>query len=176
MASAAQHNTTAIDVPLACLSFRLSIVTPLLNTTQRQHWAKRRKATSNLAGLIRLETQGRRPPEPFEYAVVDVVRYSRGVPDFDNLVGGVKALIDCLQPPGLPFKTRIGDGPYRWTSKFPYGLGIIRHDGPECVKLNVCAVRVATFAEQGTHVTITCLPTSPQQPECRPCSLTQTTS
>lgn len=152
------------DVLHPCLSFRLPIATPLLNTTQRQHWGKRRKSTIQLAGWVRLLTQGRRPREPFQFARIDVVRYSKGTPDYDNMVGGVKALLDCFQPPGEPFKTGQVGGPYKWTCKYPYGLGIIQHDGPGCIHLHVTSVKVASSTDQGTLVTITSLPASPLTP------------
>lgn len=162
------------DAPYPRLSFVLPMVTPLLNTIHRQHWATRRKATVQLAGLVRLLTHGRRPREPFEFAHIEVIRYSLRVPDYDNMVGGVKSLIDCLQPPGAPFKTGPVGGPYKWACKHPYGLSVIRHDGPDCILLCVTHAKAASRVAQGTHVTITSVSAATFNLGAQPCSPVRT--
>ena len=64
--------------------------------------------------------------EPMQKCKVTIERHSAGTPDYDGLVGGVKVLLDCLVV---------------CTKKNPHGLGIIRDDNPECMELDVIAVK-----------------------------------
>lgn len=118
---------------------QLTSVTPLLNTVQRTHWAKRSKQRRALAWEVRVAAKGSIPAEPFARARVTVERRSIGTPDFDGVVGGMKALLDVLQPV---------------SKRHPTGLGFIANDSPGCIDLVPVALRVATRGEQGTTVIV----------------------
>ena len=90
-------------------------IPPLLNTTLRQHWGKRRRTARAWAWEIKAATIGHIPAEPFARAHVLIERFSRALPDDDGLVGGCKPLLDVLQPA---------------SKRHPYGLGIIAGDDP----------------------------------------------
>ena len=123
------------------VKFTLNFLTPLLNTTSRQHFHKRTAARRSLAWDIRVAIgRGFRPPEPFVRARVTIRRYSIGTPDPDGFAGGLKALLDCLQPA---------------SARHPTGLGFILDDAPSCMVPEFAAIRCATRAEQRTEVVIT---------------------
>lgn len=128
----------ALGNPPRVISFTLPKPTPLLNKMLRQHWASRRKAMETLAWEIRAAA-GPSPVTPFERAHVRVERRSLGTPDADGLAGGMKGLLDVLQPR---------------SKRHPNGLGFIAGDDPERLVFEPVAVRVGLRAEQGTTVVI----------------------
>lgn len=140
---------------LRVIRFDLPDPTPLLNVTLRQHWQKRRQAGKGVAWDVRVamaQAKQAIPPVPFKRARVTIIRRSVGTPDRDGLVGGVKALVDCLLHPGTP---RLVRGKMRLPH--PTGLGIVQDDGPAQMDLVVRAEKVARAA-QGTTVIIEELP------------------
>jgi Holliday junction resolvase RusA-like endonuclease len=80
------------------------------------HWAERRKVASALASAV--WTACRPPKTPLARCKVLIERTSTQEPDRDNLYGGVKPLMDALQPA---------------SRRHPHGLGFIVDDGPACV-------------------------------------------
>jgi hypothetical protein len=120
-------------------------VTPTLNQMLRKHWSNRGKATRSLSWLIRSSLKGALPLRPLPLARVEIERRERGMPDIDGLVGGFKALLDCLQP--FDAKRR------------PYGLGIIEGDDPKRLVLVPKPIRVGKPDQAGTTVRIWALPT-----------------
>lgn len=78
-----------------------------------------------------------RPPrQPLTRCRVLIERYSTQAPDKDNLYGGMKPLLDVLQPA---------------SKRHPQGLGFILDDSPSCVDLEV---RHVTGKAMRTVVTI----------------------
>ncbi len=141
---------------LRVIRFDLPEPTPLLNVTLRQHWQKRRQAGKGIAWEVKVAMAKAKqpiPPEPFQRARVTIIRRSVGTPDRDGLVGGVKALVDCLLHPG---PVRMVKGKPRCLH--PNGLGIVQDDGPDRLELVVKAERVRSKADIGTSVTIEELP------------------
>lgn len=114
---------------------------PTLNTTIRMSWADRMRLRREWAWELRAAL-GRqpRPAEPFQRALVVIERYALQTPDRDGLIGGCKALIDCLLAP---------------SKRHPTGLGLVQDDKPEVMQLEVHAIRVPHRAEQRTVITIT---------------------
>ena len=55
------------------------------------------------------------PAFPVERSALIIVRHSAGVLDWDNALGGLKPLLDCLVAP---------------SNRNPSGLGLIRDDNP----------------------------------------------
>ncbi|NPD67273.1 hypothetical protein HN018_06760 [Lichenicola cladoniae] len=96
-------------------------------------------------------TRGRRPAEPFPFALVRVERHSCGQPDHDGLVGGVKPVLDCLTTP----KQLVARKPTsRARVRNPMGLGFVVDDSPDHILLEVVHVKTR-HADQCTLVTIT---------------------
>lgn len=93
-----------------------------------------------LAWAVRVAAGNSLFSHPAKRARVRVERRSIGTPDYDGFVGGLKELLDILQP--FVEKRR------------PYGLGFIANDAPDCLILEPVAVRVRSRAEQGTTVII----------------------
>ena len=113
--------------------------TPTLNDWQRMHWAKRRRIGQAMAWAI-LAQRVQFPPgrRMFERCHVQIWRESTMEPDHDGLIGGLKPLLDALQPS---------------SKRHPYGLGLIADDSPRCV-LSLTASHVASKASR-TRIVIT---------------------
>lgn len=111
------------------LEFRLPFPTPLLNETLRKHWSKRMRDLRSMAWEVRVALKGQLPPAPIPRAKVEVLRHSVRAPDQDGMVGGLKALLDVLQPFAPPAR-ETGKGGR------PYGLGIIAGDDPARLELD----------------------------------------
>ena len=77
----------------------VEVVPPTLNTLLRLHHMVR----SRVVRLVKQATVlALRPVPPLHRARVDVVRYSAGrQPDYDNLVGGCKHVVDALKAAGV---------------------------------------------------------------------------
>lgn len=125
------------------LTFTLSAPTPSLNGSRssrnwRAVWAERKRMQKGWAWDIALRLMPARP-EPLQRARVTIYRHSVGTLDQDNAVGGCKALVDVLKPPG---------------KRNPHGMGLIVDDTPDCLELVVKQIKVARRSEQRTVVTI----------------------
>ena len=118
--------------------FTLDDPTILLNKWQRMHWTARKRHIKEMVWKVR---EAVKPPKtPLQRCTITVKRYSTGLPDWDGMYGGLKALLDCLV---------VG------TKTNPPGLGIIQDDSPEyIVKLDAVPIRVKKRFEQRTEVTI----------------------
>lgn len=103
--------------------------TPTLNEWQRMHWAKRKRVGQSIAWAILSEHPQRR--DPIKRCYIRVERTSTQAPDIDGLVGGMKPLLDALQPA---------------SKRHPYGLGLIADDGPKCL-LSLSVLHVPGRAE-----------------------------
>ena len=62
---------------------------------------------------------------PYKKALVEIERHTPHQPDYDNMAGGAKRLIDCLTTPVLQAKGHI---------KNKYGLGFIIDDSPKYIE------------------------------------------
>lgn len=92
--------------------------TPTLNQWQRMHWAQRRKLCERFAWLLKLGNPKKQGKE-ISHCQIVIYRMSPGArPDWDNLYGGFKPLLDCLVMP---------------TKSHPHGLGWIVDDNPACI-------------------------------------------
>jgi hypothetical protein len=117
---------------------------PLLNQWQRMHWAKRRRLGRFIAASIAQQCLA--PPAPIARCVITVERTSTQEPDRDGLYGGLKPLLDALQPE---------------SKRHPYGLGFIADDNSRCV-VDLIARHVQGRAEH-TRITIVPLLASGQE-------------
>lgn len=109
--------------------------TPTLNEWQRMHWSKRSRAGKVIASHI---WSACRPPRtPLSRCRITVERTSTQAPDIDNLYGGLKPLLDALQPV---------------SKRHPHGLGFIANDSPVCIA--EMAVRHVPGRARRTVVTI----------------------
>ena len=92
--------------------------TPLLNKWQRMHWAQRRVITERFSWLAR-QALGYSPKTPIKRCIVVVERHSAGMPDWDNLYGSCKSILDALVSP---------------TKRNPHGIGLIEDDNPNVIQ------------------------------------------
>lgn len=135
------------------ISFALPAPYPLLNRSLRTHWSFRRSYQASIRATILEQIGGPAglPHEPFQKARVVIERHSVGTPDYDNLVGGGKPLIDCLTTPVM------GKGGRQRNKR---GLGIVVDDSPAHLTAEYHAVK-CRLCEQKTVVTITELEAAP---------------
>lgn len=99
-------------------SFSLPLATPSNNVIKGMHWMTYR----NLRRMWRLKVlarglAGKKPAKPIDCAAILVLRYSSGKLDWDNALGGLKPLLDCL----VVRKAKVN----------PDGLGLIVDDNPD---------------------------------------------
>ena len=111
--------------------------TPTLNTWQRMHWTKRQELGREFATLIALACP-RRPAAPLVTCRIVIERFSTQNPDRDGRYGGVKPVLDALQP---------------LSKRHPYGLGFIADDNDDCV-LDLKVLHVKSSLKR-TRITIT---------------------
>lgn len=135
------------------ITFTLPAPYPLLNRSLRTHWSirKRQQAAIRAAILEQIGGPVGLPSEPFQKARVVIERHSVGTPDYDNLVGGGKQLIDCLTTPVM------GKGGRQRNKR---GLGIVVDDSPSHLIAEYQAVK-CRLCEQKTVVKITELEAMP---------------
>ena len=126
---------------LRSVTFTLRSLTPTINELRKMHFGEYKRVREALAWTVRaaLNDNGYFAQYPMKRALVTIERHSVGLPDEDNATGGVKPLVDCLVQP---------------SASHPNGLGVIFDDNPICLMLMVKCVRVTTYAEQRTVVTI----------------------
>jgi hypothetical protein len=137
MADYRQPRAVSIEPP-SLIMFTLAKPTLLLNQVLRMHWTKQREYKRALSTEIARQLPDDPYRKPFEKATVMIRRFSAGVPDEDNLIGGVKHLVDC---------------PLVRSGRHPWGLGLIRDDARLCLTLNVEAEKVRR-TEQRTVVVV----------------------
>jgi len=109
---------------------------PLQNTWQRMHWADRRKVCRQWAHMLFI-AHPKAPRQPIARCVITIERFSTQKPDRDGRYGGVKPILDALQP---------------MSRRHPYGLGFIADDNDDCItdlKVNHIQSR-----EKRTRITI----------------------
>ncbi len=113
------------------ISFALGAATKTLNEIRHMHHQAYARHRAALALEVAALTIGRRPAHPFAKARVVIERHSAGSPDRDGLIGGLKPLLDVLQP---------------FSARSPNGLGIIANDSQDCLRLEASSVRCARGA------------------------------
>ncbi|WP_018234283.1 hypothetical protein [Thioalkalivibrio thiocyanodenitrificans] len=99
-----------------CYRLDLAILTPSNNTLRGMHYMAYRKLRRAWASEILVALNMRLPSRPIAQALLEVHRYSSGELDWDNALGGLKVVQDCL---------------VRQTSRNPDGLGLIVDDCPK---------------------------------------------
>ncbi|GAA4475528.1 RusA family crossover junction endodeoxyribonuclease [Gluconacetobacter asukensis] len=126
------------------ITFTLARPTPVLNVLMRQNRWDRARNKRALGREIAAALGGRLPAQPFERARVTVTRFSVGVPDTDNAVGGLKDTLDVLTTPWVTPKGQ---------RRNKFGIGLIRDDDPSRCEVVVQCVKCRA-AEQRTEVVI----------------------
>jgi hypothetical protein len=121
------------------VSFTLAAPTKTLNELRRMHFRAYAKHRAALAFEVFARTMKQRPAIPFSRALILVERYGERDVDFDGLIGGLKPLLDVLQP----FHAKVR----------PNGLGIIASDAPGCLTLEM-SQKLAPRCSGKTIVTI----------------------
>ena len=130
------------------ITFTLPFAYDLPNVTIRQNRWQATRAKNGMMRQVMAASYNLRIPEPFQRAHVTIERHGSKVPDADNLVGGVKRLLDCLTTPVL----QIGKGG-RYSYKNKRGQGFIVDDSPKHITQEVRAV-LCKRGEEKTVVTI----------------------
>lgn len=98
-------------------AFTLPMETPSNNVIKGMHWMAYRqlRKTWRLKVLSRA-LAGRKPAQPIEKAALVVIRHCSGQLDWDNALGGLKPLLDCM----VSCKPKVN----------PDGLGLFVDDNP----------------------------------------------
>jgi hypothetical protein len=89
--------------------------TPSNNVIKEMHFRDYRILRHRFRYLVLEALAGKRPALPIEQSFLVVRRHCVGVLDWDNALGGLKPLLDCLVVA---------------TTKNPSGLGLVRDDSP----------------------------------------------
>ena len=82
--------------------------------------------------------------KPYKFAKVEFKRIGLRIPDYDNLVGGCKFILDCLTLP----RERGG------LANNKYGLGFLIDDSPEYCSVEYSAVSCLRRGDQKTIIRI----------------------
>lgn len=99
------------------ITIKLDILPKTTNTLHGKHWAIRHAEKKNLMNLIRAETSGQIPKQPFKKAKITCTRFSSTSPDYDGLVQSFKVCIDILVELGIiedDNMSAIGKPEYDW--------------------------------------------------------------
>lgn len=120
----------------APIVFDVPMRSPLLNEWQRMHWARRRQVCRVWARQL-FVAHPRIPATPLARCRITIERFSTQEPDRDGLHGGLKPVLDALQPP---------------SKRHPYGLGFIAEDNSTCV-VELKPIHVKS-REKRTRITI----------------------
>jgi len=116
--------------------FDIAERSPLQNEWQRMHWRRRGRVCRVWATLL-FAAHPKLPRTPIARCAITIERFSTQAPDRDGRYGGVKPILDALQPA---------------SRTHPYGLGFIVDDSDACVidlKVNHIQSR-----EKRTRITI----------------------
>lgn len=107
-------------LPPWCDPARLAFVlhldeaSPSNNTIKAMHFRAYKKLREQFAATVRDSLGDRQAPQ-LEHSALFIVRRSAGTLDWDNALGGLKPILDCLVAP---------------SSRNPSGLHIIQDDNP----------------------------------------------
>jgi hypothetical protein len=108
---------TAWGVSGAALRYELQLAeeTPSNNVIKEMHFQEYRRLRQRFRYLVLEALQGKRPEAPIEQSFLVVRRHCAGLLDWDNALGGLKPLLDCLVIA---------------TKRNPSGLGLVVDDSP----------------------------------------------
>ena len=101
----------------------------------RKQWLKAIELECLLKGVV---------IKPFSFAEVEFTRVCNRLPDYDNLVGGLKFVLDCLTLP----RERGGKANNK------YGLGFLIDDSPDYCRVSYEAVYTKKRKDQKTIIRI----------------------
>lgn len=127
----------------------IEIEVPLLSPTNNKlllmHWGKKRRLREQWLKFISASclSQGI-AIKPFLFARVEFLRISIRLPDYDNMVGGFKFILDCLTLP------RAHGG----LARNNYGLGFLIDDSPEYCECHYKAIKCNRIGGQKTIIRI----------------------
>lgn len=93
---------------------RLEEASPSNNTIKSMHYRVYKKVREQFAGTVR-SALGDRPAPQLQTSALFIVRRSAGTLDWDNALGGLKPILDCLVRP---------------SDRNPSGLHIVEDDNP----------------------------------------------
>lgn len=94
--------------------------TPSNNELREMHFQAYRRLRYRYRYLVLKALGGVRPAEPLPYSLIEVRRRCAGQLDWDNALGGLKPLLDCL---------------VQSTKHNPDGLGLVVDDSPRSMPL-----------------------------------------
>ena len=99
------------------LAYHLSISeeTPSNNTIRGMHYHDYKTLRKKWQWAVFAALNGKRPKVPLQQSAITILRYSPSYLDWDNALGGLKPLLDCLVMP---------------SKRNPDGLGLIQDDSP----------------------------------------------
>ena len=100
------------------VSFTLGSPTKTLNELRSMHFRAYAQHRKSVAFEVAALLAGKRPSSPFARANVRIERYSSSTPDMDGLYGGLKPLLDVLQPFSAKSAKRAWDHRKRFTRLF----------------------------------------------------------
>lgn len=83
------------------LKFTIAELPKPINRLGGKHWAQMKRYRDYWHQLVAAAVCGKKPREPLRRAKLTLVRYSSVAPDFDNLAGSWKPVIDGLQYCGV---------------------------------------------------------------------------
>lgn len=126
------------------IHFTLPYLTPTLNGPKgllRMHWAAKKRLCVQMSKDVFHLAMAQRPKTPMEKVSIKIRRLQRSppVPDFDNFIGGLKPLLDVLQPV---------------TDRRSFGLGFILDDSESCIVETYYLAEVDRAAGPATQVWI----------------------
>jgi len=93
----------------------LPAATPSNNTIKDMHFRAYQKERQGWRLMVLSALKGARPAAPIQRARLVIIRHSAGYLDWDNALGGLKPLLDCLVSA---------------SKRNPDGLGLIADDNP----------------------------------------------
>lgn len=99
------------------LCLHLDVPSPSNNVIKAMHFHEYKKLRSNIASGV-AAALGAHKPRALPLSALFIVRRSAGSLDWDNAIGGLKPLLDCLVQASV---------------RNPSGLGIIEDDRPRCM-------------------------------------------
>jgi Holliday junction resolvase RusA-like endonuclease len=99
----------------------------LVNQLNGRHWTTVKTHRDKWKDLVWHAVRQNLPRGPLKYAKITCTRYSSSPPDYDNLCGSFKPLIDCLTECGVIEDDgyfNIGVPIFKW-AKVPRGAGYV---------------------------------------------------
>ena len=100
---------------------------PVMGLNSRRHWRAVQKDNHAWLARVRFATLGKLPEQPLRCAHVSLTRKSASEPDWDNLVGSFKPILDALRKLQVILDDKmsvIGQPVYLW-QRAPRGRGSI---------------------------------------------------